>query len=54
MDSGMVTAAGDFSATAGAVVEGKALVTMQTSVSTARVPVRISGSLPDLVTASSK
>lgn len=54
MDSGMVTAAGDFSATAGGAVDGMVVVTMQTSVSTVRVPVRISGNLPDLNAASRK
>lgn len=54
MDSGMVTAAGDFSATAGGAIDGMAVVTMQTSVSTVRVPVRISGNLPDLDAASRK
>ena len=54
MDSGMVTAAGDFSATAGGNVDGRSLVTVQTSVSSVRVPVRISGVLPDLDAASGK
>lgn len=54
MDAGMVTAGGEFIATTGGTVSGTAMVTMQTSVSTVRVPVRISGTLPDLDAASSK
>lgn len=54
MDSGMVTAGGEFTAAAGGTVSGGALVTMQTSVSTVRVPVRISGKLPDLDAANGK
>ncbi|MBU3697099.1 AsmA-like C-terminal region-containing protein [Dechloromonas sp.] len=54
MDAGMVTAGGEFVANTGGTVSGAALVTMQTSVSTVRLPVRISGTLPDLDAASSK
>ena len=48
MDAGMVRGAGQFSANAEAGVEVRLTVTMQTSVSTLRVPVRLSGHLPNL------
>ena len=48
MDAGMVRGTGQFSANAEAGVEARLTVTMQTSVSTLRVPVRLSGHLPNL------
>lgn len=48
MTAGMVTASGQFQAGRDGVVDGTLTVTMQTSVSTIRTPVRVSGELPDL------
>lgn len=48
MDAGMVKASGQFVASRDNRVEGALTVSMQTSVSSLRVPVRISGSLPEL------
>lgn len=48
MDAGMVTASGQFSAGRDGPVEGSMVVTLQTSVSSLNVPVRIYGNLPDL------
>ena len=48
MTAGMVTANGQFLAGRDGVVDGNLTVTMQTSVSTIRTPVRVSGELPDL------
>ena len=48
MTAGMVTANGQAQAGRDGVVDGNLTVTMQTSVSTIRTPVRVSGRLPDL------
>jgi len=48
MSAGMVTASGQFSAVADRPLEAGLLVTMQSSVSTARTSVRVSGVLPNL------
>ena len=48
MESGMVTASGQFTAGHEGQVEAGMVVTLQTSVSSTRVPVRIFGTLPDL------
>jgi len=48
MVAGMVTANGQFQAGRDGVVDGNLTVTMQTSVSTIRTSVRVSGELPDL------
>ncbi len=48
MEAGMVTAAGQFVAGREGQVEGSMAVTLQTSVSSLNVPVRIFGTLPDL------
>ena len=49
LDAGMMVANGQFSATSGQSVAASLIVTMQTSVSTQRLPVKLSGNLPDLV-----
>ena len=48
MEAGMVTATGQFVAGREGQVEGSMAVTLQTSVSSLNVPVRIFGALPDL------
>jgi hypothetical protein len=48
MNAGMFTAAGQFVATREGQVDSNLQVTMQTSVSTLTLPIRISGSLPNL------
>ncbi len=48
MEAGMVTATGQFVAGREGQVEGSMAVTLQTSVSSLNVPVRIFGTLPDL------
>ena len=48
MSAGMVTASGQFSAVADRPVDAGLLVTMQSSVATARTSVRVSGVLPNL------
>lgn len=48
MDAGMMTAAGQVSATRDGMIDGAMSVTMQTSVSSTTVPVRVQGRLPDL------
>jgi hypothetical protein len=50
LDAGRVIANGQFSATADQRVDSTLVVTMQTSVSSLRSPVRVSGVLPDLST----
>ena len=47
--AGLLTAEGQFTARAGGRVEATANVVIQSSVSAVRMPVRISGELPDLV-----
>ncbi|MBI2278352.1 MAG: hypothetical protein HYU74_13465 [Dechloromonas sp.] len=51
LDAGMMTAAGEFVAGRGRLVDSRLTVGIKTSVSSLRVPVRISGVLPDLVAA---
>jgi hypothetical protein len=48
MDAGMVTAQGQFVAGRDGQVDGSVTVTLQTSVSSMTVPLRIAGTLPDL------
>jgi hypothetical protein len=48
MDAGMVTAQGQFVAEPNGLVDANINVTLQTSVSSMTVPVRITGNLPDL------
>lgn len=48
MEAGMVTASGQFVAGRDGQVDGSMAVTLQTSVSSVRVPVHIYGTLPDL------
>ncbi len=50
LDAGRMLANGQFFATVGQRVDATLVVTMQTSVSTLRSPVRVSGVLPDLST----
>jgi hypothetical protein len=47
-------ASGQFVASRGQMVEGYLTVGIQTSVSTLRIPVRISGTLPNLVVTGNK
>ncbi len=54
VDAGRVTAKGQFFATADQRVDANLVVTMQTSVSTLRSPVKISGALPDLSTVANR
>lgn len=49
MNAGMMTASGQFVAKREGQVDGELIVGIQTSASTLRVPVRVSGVLPDLV-----
>ncbi len=49
LSAGLLTAEGQFTARAGGRVEATANVVIQSSVSAVRMPVRISGELPDLV-----
>lgn len=51
LDAGMMTAAGEFVAGRDRLVDSRLTVGIKTSVSSLRVPVRISGVLPDLVAA---
>ena len=53
LDAGRVTANGQFSA-ANQRVDASLVVTMQTSVSTLRSPVRVTGVLPDLSTVANR
>ena len=52
MNAGMFTAAGQFVATRDRQVDSSLLVTMQTSVSSLTLPIRVSGTLPNLQAAS--
>jgi hypothetical protein len=52
MNAGMFTAAGQFVATRERQVDSSLLVTMQTSVSSLTLPIRVSGTLPNLQAAS--
>lgn len=54
MDAGMMTATGQFIANRNGQVEGLMAVTMQTSVSSVRLPIRIYGYLPDLAATAQK
>lgn len=54
LDAGMMTAAGQFAVGRDRVVDGSLMVGIKTSVSSLRVPVRISGVLPDLVASGSQ
>ena len=54
MDAGMMKASGSFKATRQGQVEGSLAVILKTSVSTLRVPIRVSGTLPELLTVVSK
>jgi len=54
LDAGMMTAAGQFVVGRDRLVDGSLTVGIKTSVSSLRVPVRISGVLPDLVTSGSQ
>lgn len=54
MDAGMMTATGQFTANRDRLVEGNLTVGIQTSVSSLRVPVRVSGVLPELTAYGSK
>jgi hypothetical protein len=54
VDAGRVTANGQFFATADQRVDANLVVTMQTSVSTMRSPVKVSGVLPDLYTVANR
>ena len=54
LDAGMVVASGQFSATPEQRVDAVLTVTMQTSVAIQRLPVRVSGTLPDLTTMGSR
>lgn len=54
MDAGMMTATGQFIANRNGQVEGLMAVTMQTSVSSVRAPIRIYGNLPDLAATTNK
>jgi hypothetical protein len=53
LDAGMMTAAGQFVVNRGQV-DGNIIVGIQTSVSSVRVPVRLSGVLPDITAVSTK
>lgn len=53
LDAGMMTAAGEFVAGRDRLVDSRLTVGIRTSVSSLRVPVRISGVLPDLVASGS-
>jgi len=50
LDAGMVVANGQFTAMPDLRVDAALTVTMQTSVAIQRLPVRVSGTLPDLST----
>ena len=54
LSAGRMGASGQFVASRGQMVEGYLTVGIQTSVSTLRIPVRISGTLPNLVVTGSK
>ncbi|MDP3539704.1 MAG: AsmA-like C-terminal region-containing protein [Azonexus sp.] len=54
MDAGMMTATGQFAANSERLVEANLTVGIQTSVSSLRVPVRVSGVLPELTAYGSK
>lgn len=54
LDAGMVIASGQFSATPDQRVDAALTVTMQTSVAIQRLPVKVSGTLPDLSTIGSR
>jgi uncharacterized protein involved in outer membrane biogenesis len=54
LDAGMVVANGQFSATPDQRVDADLSVTMKTSVAIQRLPVRVSGTLPDLSTIGSR
>ena len=54
MDAGLVSASGQFVANRERQVDGNLSVSMQTSASSMRLPVRISGTLPDLSAVSGK
>ncbi len=49
MDAGMMTASGQFTAGQGGYIDANLAVSLQTSVSSVSIPVRVSGKLPDLV-----
>lgn len=54
LTAGLMSAEGQFTAGAGGKVTGAATVAIQSTVSTVRVPVRISGELPDLTAAAGR
>jgi len=54
LDAGMVVAGGQFSVTPDQRVDANLVVTMQTSVATQRLPVKVGGTLPDLSTVASR
>lgn len=54
MSAGMVNASGQFVANRGRPLDANLLVTMQTSVTTVRSPVRVTGELPNLIAVSGK